>query len=375
LKFPWSTRGIEKLSCRVLYVVGQLGAGGLERQLCYLLQALDREHYRPHVAVWKYSETDAYNRAIQDLEIPLHRFSNRASGIEKLIAFRRLVHALKPEIVHSYSFHTNFAAWWATCGTPTIPIGGVRSDFDRTKRQSGPLLGRLSARWPDHQIFNSEAAAAAARKTQTWFVPKQLHVVRNGLDLDMFRPLPLPATKRPGILGVGSLLPVKRWDRLLRAARELKRRGLSFEIQIAGDGPLRGNLQQQIENSDLSDCVKLLGYRSDIAHLLAISSFLVHPSDSEGCPNVVMEAMACGRAVVATDTGDTASLVENEHTGFVVAPHDEESMVRQVGRLVSDGQLCVTMGKAARTKAEIEFNLERVMRMTLNVYCAAGVPA
>src|SRR5262249_42770993 len=152
-------------------------------------------------------------------------------GVEKLLAFRRLVRELNPDLVHSFTFHTNFAAWWAVKGTRALSVGAVQGDFSEAKRASGPLLGRLSARWPRHQIFNSRAAAEVAAQLATVFVPSGIHVVRNAVDLQRFSYIPLPSAKKARILGVGSLVPVKRWDRLLRVAARLKQIGHSFEIQ------------------------------------------------------------------------------------------------------------------------------------------------
>jgi glycosyltransferase involved in cell wall biosynthesis len=130
--------------------------------------------------------------------------------------------------------------------------------------------------------------------------------------------VPLSLQGQTRIVGVGSLLPVKRWDRLLLAGLRPKRAGLDFFMQIAGDGRLRSTLQKQAQDFGLVDRVQFIGHTDDTPAFLANATFLAHTSDSEGCPNVVMEAMACGRAVVATDVGDIPDLVENGETGFVV---------------------------------------------------------
>src|SRR5262249_36185915 len=114
---------------RFLYLVGQLASGGLERQLCYLLQALDRGRYRPAVAVWNFVEGDVYVSKIRALDVPVYSVSNMSSPVAKLRAFRRLVRRLEPEVVHSYTFYTNFAAYWAVRGIPSLAIGSIRCDF------------------------------------------------------------------------------------------------------------------------------------------------------------------------------------------------------------------------------------------------------
>jgi glycosyltransferase involved in cell wall biosynthesis len=98
----------------------------------------------------------------------------------------------------------------------------------------------------------------------------------------------------------------------------------------------------------------------------------VHTSDSEGCPNVVMEAMACGRAVVATDAGDVPTLVEDGKTGFVVPRGDEATLLARLVTLMTDHDLCRRMGEAGRAKAEQQFGLDRLVSETLAAYRAMG---
>src|SRR6266404_6688011 len=98
------------MKCRLLYVVGQLGPGGLERQLYLLLQTVDRERYQPEVVVWNYHEDDTYVEPLRTLNIPLHFFPPCYSRYAKLKTFRQLVSQLQPEVIHSYTFYTNFAA-------------------------------------------------------------------------------------------------------------------------------------------------------------------------------------------------------------------------------------------------------------------------
>jgi glycosyltransferase involved in cell wall biosynthesis len=203
-------------------------------------------------------------------------------------------------------------------------------------------------------------------------MPKQLTVVHNGLDLEQFRSTPLLVCGKVRIVGVGSLVPVKRWDRLLRAAVALKRSGVDCLIQIAGDGQLRGMLDQQARDLGVTDCLEFIGYTEYVPALLANARFLVHTSDSEGCPNVVMEAMACGRAVIATDAGDVPSLVEDGKTGFVVPRGDEAILLARMMTLMTDHDLCRQMGEAGRAKVEQQFGLDRLVTETLAAYRAMG---
>jgi glycosyltransferase involved in cell wall biosynthesis len=135
---------------------------------------------------------------------------------------------------------------------------------------------------------------------------------------------------------------------------------------------LKQSLEQQALALGLSDRVKFFGYVQNIPALVSESAFFVHTSDREGCPNAVLEAMACGRAVVATDAGDVPLLVENGRTGFIVQRGDDSALVERMAQLIMDRDLCRAMGEAARARAEREFGLDRLVAETFAAYRAAG---
>ena len=120
------------------------------------------------------------------------------------------------------------------------------------------------------------------------------------------------------------------------------------------------------------DRVEFVPHTNDIPGLLAQAAFLTHTADNEGCPNAVMEAMACGRAVVATEAGDVPRLVDDGITGFLVRQGDEALLAERMATLITDRGLCSRMGEAARQKAERDFGLDRLVRETLAAYRKAG---
>ena len=253
----------------------------------------------------------------------------------------------------------------------TIPIGSIRNNFISERRYAGKLLGRLSARWPGVQICNSWAAKVAVDECRSRFKPRQLHVVRNKLDVGRFRSsasLPI----MPTVLAVGRLYPEKRWDRLISVLAMAASKGLTCTVRLAGQGPLLEALKSQAASVGIDHMIQFLGARDDIPQLLADSAFLVHTADEEGCPNAIMEAMACGRAVVSTDAGDVSLLVDDGKTGFVVPRGNDEALADRIVELIGQPALCLEMGKNARMKAEQEFGLQTLVSETLGVYKAAG---
>lgn len=355
---------------RLLYLVGDLGPGGLQRQLLYLLGTMDQQRYKPAIVVWSYRHDDVFVPEFHGLGLPLYPLPCYLSPAKKMMMLRRIVKILKPEVVHSYSFYTNVAAQCGVIGMPCTCIGSIRNDFLHELKR-GRILGRISARWPRSQICNSQAASQSIGVSQKMFQPHTHYIVRNGLDVEKFivkEELP----RFPRLLAVGRLSPEKRWDRLLKAVGSLQQRGIDFELSVVGIGPLWEQLQAQVRALDLQKHVTFLGHRKDIPALLGESTCLVNTAEHEGCPNIVMEAMACGRAVLATDAGDVGLLVEDARTGFVVPRNDQDLLVERLQTLIQDFALCHRMGSAGRIKAENEFAMERLVSETFDVYRREG---
>jgi L-malate glycosyltransferase len=358
------------MECRLLYLVGQLSVGGLEHQLFYLIRSIDRRRYKPVIAVWGDSPDNHYAKEIRSLDVPVVALGRNPTRCKKLKALRSLVSSLRPEVIHSYTFYTNIAAWWAARCAGTIPIGSVRNNFILDRRETGKVLGRLCGRWPSGQIFNSSTAEQNAKRSSTIFRARRIYVIRNGVDLDRFSPRWHRQSQY--ILAVGSMYPRKRWDRLLRAVALLASNGDCPKVMLAGAGPMREELEAMTRNLHVEHLVRFLGVRHDIPTLLADAAFLVHTAEDEGCPNVIMEAMACGRAAVATDAGDVSHLIDNNKTGFVVPREDETELASRMATLLKDPELCRRMGEAGRMKAERAFGIERLRSETFAAYRAEG---
>jgi glycosyltransferase involved in cell wall biosynthesis len=129
--------------------------------------------------------------------------------------------------------------------------------------------------------------------------------------------------------------------------------------------PSGASLKQQAQTVGVGDRLEFIGHVEDVPRLIGEATFLVHASDKEGCPNAVMEAMACGRAVVATNAGDGK-------TGFVVRRGDDEALIDRIATPMMGRNLCRRMGEAGQAKAEREFGLSRLVDGTLAAYRAAG---
>lgn len=357
-------------ACRLLFLAPQLGVGGLERQLFGFLMSVDRDRYSPCVVVWNYDEDERYASELRALGVPVVGLAE-SSRWAKLRALRRLIVELQPEIVHSYSFYANAVVAYACRNTPALAIGSMRGDFDYDLANSGPLLGRLSARFPPHQICNSWRAAENVRRTAGAFVPRYLQVVPNGVDLTAFAPRLRPRSRPVTVAGVGSLIELKNWTVLLPLAARWAAEGIDVRVRIAGDGPLRGELAAEIDRLGIAPWFELVGQVDDVAGFLGQADLFVHVSTSEGMPNVVLEAMAAGRPVVAFDSGDMRRLVDDGVSGYVVPLGAANELDARLRLLFADEAGRDRMGRAARQKAEA-FSLSGLADRVLSAYSSFG---
>ncbi|MBC7289656.1 MAG: glycosyltransferase [Armatimonadetes bacterium] len=176
-------------------------------------------------------------------------------------------------------------------------------------------------------------------------------VIENGVDLQQFSPSPdSPVRDAPVVLFVSRLIERKGLHFLLAALARMKDRVPRFQLVVAGDGPLRAQLEAQANSLGLGDRVRWLGNvpHDRLPDVYRSADIFVLPSLSEGMANVALEAAASGLPLVLTDVPGTAELLVHGRNGFVVAPADVESLANAIERLLLDPHLRRRMGQASR---------------------------
>jgi starch synthase (maltosyl-transferring) len=289
-----------------------------------------------------------------------------------LDAIRSLRTALRrhePALVQSFLFHANVAARLAAlaAGGPWV-LGGLRV-AERQKRWH-LWLERLTARLVTGSVCVSEGVRRFSHKYGGW-PEDRLTVIPNGIDASLFdsvEPVPrslLDVSDRAFlVLYVGRLNVQKGLPTLLDAAEQVidQRPEQDWQFVLAGDGPERNRVCLRIEiSSRLRERVHLLGPRSDVPALLQTADLLVLPSFWEGMPNAVLEAMASGKAVVATGVEGSEELVSPGETGWLVPPGDPDALAMALLEAASDRDRLQQFGKAGRTRVERNYSIERTV--------------
>lgn len=207
---------------------------------------------------------------------------------------------------------------------------------------------------------------------------KQAVMLRgSGVSLREHQYLPEPEGE-PVVTFASRLLRDKGVAEFVEAARILKKKGVRAGFWLVGDADPDNPAtisQERLNNWSNENVVKMWGYRTDIPELFAQSNIIVLPSYREGLPKVLIEAAACGRAVVTTDVPGCRDAIERGKTGLLVPVQDAEALAGAIQRLIEDPRLRRSMGKAGRELAERAFAIEKIVAAHLDIYKSLKVRA
>jgi starch synthase (maltosyl-transferring) len=228
-------------------------------------------------------------------------------------------------------------------------------------------LDRLTEGWVDRYVCVSQPVAEFSR-TRGGLPASKLVVIPNGVDLDRFpvrqaadlSALGVPAGRRV-VTFVGRLHRQKGVEWLIETARAWLAKLPDCDLLLVGTGPLQGPLQSACRATGIADRVHFAGWRSDVPEILAASDVLVLPSAWEGMPNVVLEAMASRRPVVATDVEGVRELLGPSAAHQVVRYGDTQDLIDKIVGLVSDPAAAAAMGDQNHHRVEEHFPISRTI--------------
>ena len=348
----------------IALVITELDVGGAERALVNLATGLDRRRWSPTVVALG---PDAPLAApLRDAEVPVHCLGvDPRRPIRAVARLAKVLRDARPMLVQSFLFHANVASRLASplAGSPPV-VGGLR--VAERARHWHLTLDRLTMPLASGSVCVSEGVARFS-KAVGGLDPERLVVIPNGLDpapFDEARPIDRRSLGVPDgatlALFVGRLDPQKGLPDLLLAAGNIFDRRPDWHLALAGDGPDRDRLHALGAHLP-ADRLHWLGLRDDVPSLLKTADHLVLPSRWEGMPNVVLEAMACRLAVVATRVEGTEDLVLPEVTGWLVPPADPIALALALLDADADPPRLRRFGQAARDRLDHHFRLDRVI--------------
>lgn len=356
---------------RVLFNTTALGGGGAEMQLLRVANHLDRDRFAPSVFV---ARAGGNYEADLRPDTPLHS-PGHAAPLAAARELRRVVRREKPDVVCSFLDIPAAMAWAATRGIagppalvscvqapPTITWAG--SAWTR----SGALRRLLAFHYQRAERIVAISAGVADDLRR--FAPRsaaRTEVVYNvGVDerVRAGAQVPLDPTdvrpEGPLVVACGRLVPQKGFGYLLGAFARVRARVPNATLWIVGEGADRPLLERMIGDLGLEGSARLLGYRNDPYRYMAAADLFVLSSVFEGFGNVVVEAMACGAPVVATDCPHgPAEIIRDGVNGILVPPRDEPALADAVVRVLQDPVLAERLGRAGRARAQ-DFDALRI---------------
>lgn len=353
-------------------VMGILAQGLLERGVDVSLIATHGPEESNWISELKFAGVPVFNLGMRSLFDP-------AGGARLL----RHLRSWNPEVVHTRTIRADLLGRLASRYDVPVVNNIVNIYPDDSLTRQGPVLGRAVMQVAKLsrgavRLFVANARAVASNVHYAFGIPlNRVQVVYDGLPMAQWCSREPAALDSYGIgrddlvcLTVARLHPQKGLDDLVTAARRVADRRSDVKFVIAGSGPSRGNLESRIRSEGLQWNVVLLGERADVPQLLARADLFVLPSRFEGLPSVIIEAMASGRAVVATAVAGVPELVEEGVTGWLV-PVAQPSLLAAKVLTALDGDLGL-VGRAGRRRAETLFSDSAMTDAFTKVYEVAA---
>ena len=368
----------------VVLVVDDLGLGGAERQVVELANNMDRNRFEVHICTL--SDHLPLKEQLKDFEAKIHVVARKTRfDLTVVPRLNRLLRKLNADVVHGYMFIPEIVSRLAgsLAGTKLV-VGSERNANRLTIRKSNILMYRLTRSCVDLIVANSNAGAKSHR--EIYHLPAAIYrVVHNGVDTERFRPMNVEEIRRK--LSIPSHCPVvgvfanfkkqKNHAMLFRAFGLLLKSLPDARLVLVGDQPVdsRGRLENYMtELIRLVDTLEIrhrclfLGHQNHTEQLYSACDVTVLSSFHEGTPNVLLESMACGIPVIATNVCDNKYIVKGGEVGFLVEVEDDAGMVKCIEQLLNDTDKRKAMGKKARQWVREEFSTRRLAEKMESIY-------
>ncbi len=345
----------------ILLFAPSLGGGGAERHLLRVATYLDRERFRPIIAVARAG--GSYESSLPD-DIPLIAFNAADSPsstlriLRSILPLRKLIKREQPALLFSVMDVANITALIAARGQSLIKVVSVQNPPSMvhgrsTSPVSKALLKLIPRLYPsaDHVIAISKGIAQEVHELCPKLSKRPTVIYNAGLDdeiANLIEEVVQHPNGQPLLVAVGRLAPQKGFSYLIDAMTEVPK----AHLWILGEGKLRAELEQQIAVLNLQSRVKLLGFQQNPYAFMNSADIFVLSSLFEGFGNVIAEAMACETAVIATDCPyGPGEIISDDVNGLLVEPSNAHALAHAINLLLDDPQKRCRLAEAGKKRA------------------------
>ena len=351
---------------RVAHLVPRFCLGGMEQGVAKIVNGLKAPRVCSLICSF---ETTEPPRPLVRPDVPVHELGQQPGNDPRIVL--RLARWLKRsciDIVHSHSWGTLVEGYTATrLARVPVFIHGEHGTMELRRRNLWVqrwLWGRAN------RVLAVSSRLGDRMTRETGFPRQRIMTIRNGTDLERFGSVLRDEARAAEGLSVdefvvgtvGRLVPVKDQRTLIASVADLSARSVPVTGLIVGDGPLREQLASCAASSGVADKIRFLGHRADVERILPALDVYVQTSVSEGLPNTVLEAMASGVAVIATDVGGTDELVTHGKSGLLIPAGSSDVLSNALHELFNDAARRRDMGCHGRMTAASEFDLPKMIR-------------
>ena len=340
-------------NCRpvIMFYINAIHDGGAERVILQLARRFSESGYRSILITsfvdnhFEYPIPKGVERiSLESNELTQSRLKRNLSRIKKL---RRYCKEYSPVALISFMAEPNFRSIFATWGLHIKRIISVRNDPNKEYKGSfGKFIGKAILPMADGCVFQTEDA-------KKWF-PKKLQkksaVIMNETTENFYG---IEYVGGNDIVTLGRLVEQKNQKLLIDAFASIADQYPNTNLKIYGEGPLRAELLEFVEELNMSDRIYLMGSTKDVGKVLSTSKVFVLSSNYEGMPNALLEALTVGVPSISTDCpcGGPKELIKNGINGLLVETGNKKALVEALKCLLNDSQSAVEMGKKARKNA------------------------
>jgi len=330
---------------KVLHLMSSTGFHGAENMAAELIRQLDKLNVENYIGVFKNNENtnlDILHKVTNCIKDGVVFNCNSKIDIKLLLHMRRYIKDNKIDIIHSHKYKTNFYSLFVRYGTGIKLVSTCHNWLGKSLNMKiYTIIDKLILRYFDYVVGVSSEVTEELKK----FIPdKKIAKIGNGIDIGKYyRVMDKNDAKRSLgfenkiLIGfVGRLSEDKGVSILLDAVSNITSNKRDIYTLIVGDGDYKKKLENEANSMGISDRVIFTGNRDDTPLIYSSLDVFVLPSLKEAFPMVILEAMACGVPVVATEVGDIPQIIEDEVSGMLVNTKDSEGLVRTIENILLD---------------------------------------
>lgn len=356
----------------LLQVVNGLAIGGAEKKLLELVKHLDKRRY--NIIVCSIGQGGPLQKDFEALDLDVvvcHKRNKFDLSLINKVA--RLIRECEIDLVQTTLLLADivgaFAARWSGLRPPVISwetVSHGENDILRTK--SRHVWAYKAAMKRVDKIVAVSREIQHSLMERRGIAPEKIELIPYGVDLRKFTRRNGTFDKRGELKIAGDRVvigtvaraePYKGVAYLQQAAVQLVRQYPKLDFLFVGDGSLRKELEAQVHALGLSQRIRFLGFRNDVHEIMNAFDIFVLPSLTEGLPNVILEAMASYKPVIATAVGGIPEAVVEGETGLLIPPGDAGAIAAAIRKLLSHNKAALRMGEAGRKRVEELFSLQR----------------